>query len=84
MFAIEVIAEELRAESRRLDYATFDGRDAARLTEVCAEIERLGAAAKVLFARRARRDERMAPRFSRGIQRAVARWRVGVLRDAGA
>jgi hypothetical protein len=53
MFAIEVIAEELRAESRRLDYATFDGRDAARLTEVAAEAERLCAAIKVGFATRA-------------------------------
>jgi hypothetical protein len=53
MFAIEVIAEELRAESQRLDYATFDGRDAARLTEVAAEAERLCAAIKLGFAARA-------------------------------
>ncbi len=53
MFAIEVIAEELREVVAGLEPETFAGRDAARLTEVCAEVERLGAAAKVLFARRA-------------------------------
>ena len=53
MFAIEVIAEELRAESCRLDFAAFDGRDAARLTEVAAEAERLCAAIKLGFAKRA-------------------------------
>ena len=53
MFAIEVIAEELRDAVAGLEPDTFAGRDAARLTEVCAEIERLGAAAKTLFAKRA-------------------------------
>jgi hypothetical protein len=53
MFRIETIAEELREESRGLDFATFDGRDAARLTNVGAEIERLGAAIKLGFAKRA-------------------------------
>jgi len=48
-----VIAEELREVVAGFDPATFAGRDAARLTEVCAEVERLGAAAKALFARRA-------------------------------
>ncbi len=53
MFAIEVIAEELREVVAGLEPDTFAGRDAARLTEVCAEVERLGAAAKTLFAQRA-------------------------------
>ena len=53
MFAVEVIAEELREVVAGLEPDTFAGRDATRLTEVCAEGERLFAAAKVLFARRA-------------------------------
>src|SRR5262245_5689821 len=53
MFAIEVIAEELREVVAGLEPDTFAGRDAARLTEVCAEIERLGGAAKTLYAQRA-------------------------------
>jgi len=53
MFEIETITAELRDLSKRLDYETFDGRDAARLTEVAAEAERLCAAIKVGYARRA-------------------------------
>jgi hypothetical protein len=53
MFAIEVIAEELREVVAGLEPETVAGRDAARLTNVAAEIERLGAAAKALFAKRA-------------------------------
>jgi len=53
MFEIETIAAELRDLSQALDYETFDGRDAARLTEVAAEVERLGAAIKIGYARRA-------------------------------
>jgi len=53
MFAIEVICEELRECVAGLDPDTFAGRDAARLTAVCAEGERLFAAAKMSFARRA-------------------------------
>jgi hypothetical protein len=53
MFAIETLVEELREVAARLEPDTFAGRDAARLTAVCAEGERLFAAAKMLFARRA-------------------------------
>ncbi|HEY8215604.1 MAG TPA: hypothetical protein VIH82_00620, partial [Acidimicrobiia bacterium] len=47
------IAGELRDVVAALDPALYDGRDAARLTEVAAEVERLGAAARLLFGRRA-------------------------------
>ena len=53
MFTVEVIAEELREVVAGLEPDTFAGRDAAHLTEVCAEGERLFAAAKALFAQRA-------------------------------
>jgi hypothetical protein len=53
MFRIESIAAELREESRGLDDATFDGRDAARLAGAAAEAERLCAAIKLGFAKRA-------------------------------
>jgi len=53
MFRLEQIAGEPRGVVADLDPATYAGRDAARLTEVAAEVERLGAAAKVLFAKRA-------------------------------
>lgn len=53
MFEIETITAKLRDVVAHLDADTFDGRDAARLTEVCAEGERLFAAAKVLLGRRA-------------------------------
>jgi hypothetical protein len=53
MSRLDRIAEELRAVVRDLDPATLMARDAARLTEVAAEGERLFAAAKVLLARRA-------------------------------
>jgi hypothetical protein len=53
MSKLDRIAEELRAVVRDLDPATHMPRDAARLASVAAEIERLGAAAKLLLARRA-------------------------------
>jgi hypothetical protein len=53
MFRLEEIADELRGVVATLDAPTHSSRDAARLTEVAADVERLGAAAKVLFARRA-------------------------------
>jgi hypothetical protein len=53
MFRLEEIAGELRDVVADLDPATYDGRDAARLTKVAAEVERLGAAARLLFGRRA-------------------------------
>jgi hypothetical protein len=53
MFEIETITDRLRDLSQALDYETFDGRDAARLTEVAAEAERLCAAIKIGYARRA-------------------------------
>jgi hypothetical protein len=66
MFAIEVIAEELRDVVAGLEPDTFAGHDAAHLTEVCATGERLFATAKALFAKRAvdtdgwRRDSQAA------------------------
>jgi hypothetical protein len=53
MFRLEEIADELRGVVATLDAPTHSGRDAARLTKVAAEGEKLFAAAKVLFARRA-------------------------------
>jgi hypothetical protein len=53
MFEIETITAEVRDHMAALDYETFDGRDAARLTEVAAEAERLCAAIKIGYARRA-------------------------------
>jgi hypothetical protein len=53
MSRLDCIADELRTVVRDLDPASLLPRDAARLTEVAAEVERLGAAAKVLLARRA-------------------------------
>jgi hypothetical protein len=53
MFRLEQLATELRDVVADLDPATYDGRDAARLTEVAAEVEKLGASAKLLLARRA-------------------------------
>jgi hypothetical protein len=53
VFAIEVIAEELREAVAGLEPDTFAGRDAAHLTEVCAAGERLFATAKAFFAQRA-------------------------------
>jgi hypothetical protein len=53
MFTLERIADELRTVVSALDPVTYDGRDAARLTRVAGDIERLGATSKVLFAKRA-------------------------------
>jgi hypothetical protein len=53
MFKIEQIATDLREVVAGLDPARFEGRDAARLTEVAAEGERLFGAAKALLATRA-------------------------------
>ena len=53
MFRLEDIADELREVVATLDAPTHSSRDAARLTEVAAEVERLGGTAKVLLARRA-------------------------------
>ena len=53
MFRLEEIADELRDVVATLDAPTHSSRDAARLTKVAAEVERLGGAAKVLLARRA-------------------------------
>jgi hypothetical protein len=43
MFTLERIADELRDVVAGLDAGTVDGRDAARLTRVAGDIERLGA-----------------------------------------
>jgi hypothetical protein len=53
MFRLEEIADELRDAVATLDAPTHSSRDAARLTRVAAEGERLFAATKVLLARRA-------------------------------
>jgi len=53
MFALERDAEALQATVAALDPAVLSGRDAARLTKAAARIERLGAAAKALLAKRA-------------------------------
>ena len=53
MFTLERIADELRDAVATLDVATYDGRDAARLTKVAAEGEKLFATAKLLLAKRA-------------------------------
>jgi hypothetical protein len=53
MFRLEELASELRDVVAEIDPATYDGRDAARLTKVAAEVERMGAAARLLFGRRA-------------------------------
>jgi hypothetical protein len=52
MFDIERIAEDLREAVAGLDPACLEGRDAARLTAVAAEGEKLFGAAKVLLAQR--------------------------------
>ena len=53
MFRLEELAEELRDVVAGLDPATYGGHDAARLTKVAAEGEKLFATAKILLARRA-------------------------------
>ncbi len=53
MFEIERIAQDLREAVAGLDPARLEGRDAARLTEVAAEGEKLFGTAKALLARRA-------------------------------
>jgi hypothetical protein len=53
MFRLEEIAGELREVVAALDPAVYDGRDAARLTKVAADGEKLFATAKILLARRA-------------------------------
>ena len=53
MFEIEQIAEDPSRVVAGMDPACLDGRDAARLTEVAAEGEKLFGAAKALLARRA-------------------------------
>jgi hypothetical protein len=53
MFEIERIAHDLREAVAGLDPACLAGRDAARLTEVAAEGEKLFGAAKALLAKRA-------------------------------
>jgi hypothetical protein len=53
MFRLEDLASELRDVVADLEPATYDGRDATRLTKVAAEVEKLGATAKILLARRA-------------------------------
>ena len=53
MFRLEELASELRDVVADLDPATYDGRDAERLTKVAAEGEKLFATAKILLARRA-------------------------------
>ena len=53
MFEIERIAEDLSRVVAGMDPACLDGRDAARLTEVAAEGEKLFGAAKALLAKRA-------------------------------
>jgi hypothetical protein len=53
MFRLEEITDELRDLAARVDPREFAGRDAAALTATAADVERLGAALKVLFGRRA-------------------------------
>ncbi|MCJ7671840.1 MAG: HNH endonuclease [Acidimicrobiia bacterium] len=53
MFEIERIAEDLSKVVAGMDPACLDGRDAARLTEIAAEGEKLFGAAKALLAKRA-------------------------------
>jgi hypothetical protein len=53
MFRLEELASKLRDVVADLEPATYDGRDATRLTKVAAEVEKLGATAKILLARRA-------------------------------
>jgi len=53
MFEIERVEADLREVVAGLDPACLEGRDAAKLTEVAARIERLGAVAKMLLAQRA-------------------------------
>jgi len=53
MFRLEEIADELREIAAGVEPREFAGADAARLTATAAEAERLCAAIKVLFARRA-------------------------------
>ena len=53
MFVLEEIAETMEQAVRGLDPARLLGRDAARLTDAAARIERLGATAKAMLAKRA-------------------------------
>jgi len=53
MFEIERVEADLQKVVAGLDAACLEGRDAARLTESAARIERLGATAKMLLAQRA-------------------------------
>ena len=53
MFEIERVEADLQKVVAGLDPACLEGRDAARLTESAARIERLGATAKMLLAQRA-------------------------------
>jgi hypothetical protein len=53
MFEIERIIHDLREAVAGLDPVRLEGRDAARLTEVAAEGEKLFGAAKALLAKRA-------------------------------
>jgi hypothetical protein len=53
MFRLEEIADELQALASGVEPREFTSRDAAHLAEIAAKVERLGAACKILFARRA-------------------------------
>ena len=53
MFRLDEIADELEALASGVEPREFTSRDAAHLTATAAKVERLGAACKVLFARRA-------------------------------
>jgi hypothetical protein len=64
MFAIEVIAEELREVVAGLEPDTFAGRDAARLAEVCARVERPRCRGEGALRPASGRDERMARRLA--------------------
>ena len=52
MFKLDVAAEMMQEALAELDAARLEGREAARLTEVAALIQRLGATATMLCARR--------------------------------
>ena len=45
---IEALRDELKSWVAALDVACIDGRQAARVVSVCAEVERVAAAAKLL------------------------------------
>jgi len=53
MLTLDRIADGLRGIAAGLEAREYDGRDAARLAGVAADVERLGGTIKVLFARRA-------------------------------